>query len=84
MGKYGITGDSGMVADGLHVAGSYDCNGMVFVEKGDWWKKVKKEDADESKIIKCSQCEKPAVSLDHYWPYSSKMCLCADHYGKDV
>ena len=88
MGKYGLSGSSGMVGGGLHIAASYDCNGMVFVEVQDedvglWWKRVAKEEAEEGKIIKCSMCDKPAVSLDHYWPYYTERCLCADHFGSE-
>ena len=88
MGKFGLTGDSGMVADGLHISAPYDSNGMVFVEVEDkeWGvicERVEKEKATTEKmnIITCSMCNKPAVSLDHYWPYYSDHCLCEEHYN---
>lgn len=90
MGKYGLSGNDGMVADGLHIAAPYDSNGDVFVEidhedYGVVWKRVPPEQARSLglNVIKCSMCEKPAVSLDHYWPYYSEFNRCADHFGKN-
>lgn len=90
MGKYGLSGNSGIVAEGLHIAAPYDSNGGVFVEVEDeeWgvvWRRVSKKKAESKgmKIISCSMCEKPAVSLDHHWPYFHDYCRCKDHYGKD-
>ena len=89
IGKYGLTGNSGVVAEGLHIAGSYDSNGGVFVstiddDYGHVWERVDKERAvsEGMEIISCSMCEKPAVSLDHHWPYFSDYCRCADHFRK--
>ena len=81
MGKYGLTGNSGLTGWG-HVSASYDCNGMVFVETDDYWKRMPKEEAEKQglKIITCSYCDKPAVSLDHHYPYMADQNLCAEHY----
>lgn len=52
--------------------------------KGDY-NIVDKNDADkiiqESNgfIITCSQCEKPAIEIDHYYPFYSDMCFCEEH-----
>ena len=87
MGKYGLSGNSGFVTKDLHIAAPYDSNGMVFVEQFDGefgmtWERVKIEEAISANIIRCYLCDKPAVSLDHYWPYHSELCRCEDHYGK--
>ena len=56
---------------------------MVFVQVDDNneidWEEVPLNHAEEEKIIRCSKCEKPAVSMDHYWPFYSDNCLCPDH-----
>lgn len=80
-GKYGLTGDSGFIGD-CHFSAPYDCNGMVFVEHDNWWKRMDKKEAKKKglKIIKCEYCDKPAVSLDHHWPYMSDTTVCAKHF----
>jgi len=30
-------------------------------------------------VIKCSRCDRPAVQLDHCWPYQNETTLCAAH-----
>lgn len=93
IGKYGITGNSGLGIGGfLHIGMPYDSNGKVFVkwiykrklpdgqiEKMDSWKRVDKNKAKDKDIIRCTFCNKPAVRLDHLWPYYSEMNACENH-----
>ena len=89
MGKYGLSGNSGFVSEDKHVAASYDSNGMVFVEVDDghggtWWRRIARKEAEDRglSIILCSMCDKPAVSLDHHWPYDDDLNRCEKHHGK--
>lgn len=87
--KDGLTGNSGFNIEGLsdifHLSANYAATkGFVFVEvKEDRrdWERVKKSDAIKNKrhIIRCSYCTKPAISLDHSWPYLQEATYCADH-----
>jgi hypothetical protein len=93
IGKYGIVGNSGLGIGGfLHVSMPYDSNGKVFIkytykhkftdgniEEFDSWKRVDINKAKEKDIIKCFFCEKPAVRLDHLWPYYCEMNSCEEH-----
>jgi len=89
MGKYGIKGNTGLGVGGMfHVSAPYDNNGKVFVrvdhpEWGEVWERVDADKADPQRVIRCVMCDKPAVSLDHHWPYYSDMNRCADHHGAD-
>ena len=89
MGKYGIKGNTGLGVGGMfHVSAPYDSNGKVFVrvdhpEWGEVWERVDADKADPQRVIRCVMCDKPAVSLDHHWPYYSDMNRCADHHGAD-
>lgn len=80
-----LKGTSGFIGHGIHVSAPYDCNGFVFVEWhyrwGDWWKRMTKKRAEREgrTIITCCKCSRPAVQLDHHWPYMSDYCLCAEH-----
>jgi len=49
--------------------------------EGVWRKKVLLERAlaQKLKIIECSYCRKPAIRLDHLWPYHSEMNSCREH-----
>lgn len=80
IGKYGITGDHGFFGS-IHLSAPFDCNGKVFVEDGEYWKRVTKREAKKKglRVIHCSECDKPAVRLDHLWPYENKMTACAEH-----
>lgn len=86
MGKFGIKGNTGLGVGGMfHVSAPYDANGKVFIcvhhkKWGEVWKRVRADKADPKRIIRCCMCEKPAVSLDHLWPYHSEMNRCADHF----
>jgi len=91
MKNRGLKGDSGMVAPGLHVAASYGCNGMVFVEvfdeeAGITWARKSLVDTNKLKlpVIRCSMCNRPATSLDHYFPYYQDMNRCDKHIGVKV
>jgi len=46
---------------------------------GKVWKRVRVAKADPRCIIRCDMCDKPAVVLDHLWPYHSEMNRCSDH-----
>ncbi len=89
--KHGLTGNSGLNVDGFkdvvfHIAASYAAgDGKCFV---DWfengeigWRRmtVKRATKEGRRIITCDKCSKPAISLDHYWPYYSDMNRCLDH-----
>ena len=85
--KDGLTGNSGFrvegISDAWHVNANYAATeNMVFVESGDMgWKRMKEADAVEKKrrIIRCSYCTKPAISLDHCWPYLQEASYCDKH-----
>lgn len=83
-GKYGLTGNSGLIGN-CHFNAPYDCNGMVFVKTDDGWERVPKEQAkkENRKIITCSYCNKPAVSLDHCWPHLQKETVCKKHFKNE-
>jgi len=90
-GKYGLVGNTGLVGEfgTFHISAPYDCNGKVFVGKehpelGETWDRVDASQADPSEIITCSMCDKPAVSLDHFYPYHSEMTRCEEHYNKEI
>lgn len=40
---------------------------------------VPESEVGEREVIKCSLCSKPAVQLDHHYPYYSTYNLCASH-----
>jgi hypothetical protein len=85
-GKHGLMFDQeGRVCG--HIAAPYDCNGRVFVwtKDGEWWERMTAKRAAlwKRQIITCNQCDKPAVQLDHYWPYYNDRTLCADHLNAD-
>jgi hypothetical protein len=88
IGKYGLKGNTGLCACGVyHVSAPYDSNGKVFVsirhkQWGEIWRRVSADKANPARVIRCSMCDKPAVSLDHLWPYHSEMNRCAKHYGR--
>lgn len=89
IGKFGITGNTGLGVGGMfHVSAPYDSNGKVFVweqqhDGGETWYRVESDQADPAHIIRCSMCDKPAVSLDHLWPYYVEMNRCKEHYGAE-
>ena len=87
----GLAGNSGLGAEYhnaevFHVSAPFSNNGMVFVDVDDGkcdWKRVPEAEADPAKIIRCSEpgCEKPAVMLDHFYPYHSENNRCEGHGG---
>ena len=86
MGEFGIKGNTGLGVGGIfHVSAPYDSNEKVFVrakskEYGEIWKRVDADKANKEDVITCCMCDKPAVSLDHLWPYYHEMNRCADHF----
>jgi hypothetical protein len=91
--KDGLIGSSGLGVDGsvfFHIAANYAAGrGKCFVEwfgRGDSapdWKRMtlKRAHKEGRHIIACAHCDKPAISLDHLWPYHSEMNYCAAHRG---
>ena len=92
LGKHGLLGDSGIATDEtgrmvMHLAAPYDADGRVFVEIGDpadgMWRRCTPAQAKAwgKKPIPCSRrgCGRPAVRLDHHWPYYSDMNACDKH-----
>ncbi len=87
--KHGLTGNSGLGALGcFHVSANYAARKAgCFVEvipRGErvpTWRRMTVERATKEKrhIISCSYCRRPAISLDHYWPYHSEANHCAWH-----
>ncbi len=94
-GKRGLKGNSGIGVCGLfHVNAPYDSNGKIFVDwefrhkspdgkidKYESWKRMTLERAlkEKRKIIKCFRCNKPAVRLEHSYPYMVELNACEDH-----
>lgn len=78
---HGITGNSGMIAPGLHIAANYkvDESDTVFIDDDGGWRRVKKSDLQpDSRVIKCFKCDRPAVTISHYYPwegYESNLCI---------
>ena len=99
MDKYGITGNTGLGVGGLfHISAPYSIGitDKVFVEHryrnngtGDTWDSWKRMTLiraykENKRIITCSRCARPAVSLDHHWPHMNDYNVCAVHHAKDV
>lgn len=91
--QYGIAGDSGIITDEagglvMHLNAPYGNKDedTVFVATADGmsWRRMKKDVAAKKKLspIKCSYCAKPAVRLDHSWPYLVGTTSCADHLDR--
>jgi hypothetical protein len=78
----GLNGMTGLYPGG-HIPMRFSNNGMVFVDDGYHWKRVPEAEADPEKIIRCSHrgCNKPAITLDHYYPYYRDDNKCEDHGG---
>lgn len=86
VGKYGLTGNSGLGVGGFfHISMPYDCNGRVFVWSKDFqgWERMTPKRAKlwKREIITCSKrgCKKPAVMVDHHFPYYHDHNLCKRH-----
>jgi hypothetical protein len=82
--KYGLTGVHGFVGAGIHLSANYSSgDDTVFVrdeEEWDMWERINTKDAKDRNIITCYYCDKPAVSLDHSWPYLQEHTTCAEHW----
>lgn len=78
--EHGITGNSGIVPGG-HVSANFSAgDGNVFILVEDFWKRISKSDLKpEMKIVECVYCKKPAISIDHHYPYESEFNYCKDH-----
>jgi len=87
--KDGLTGRSGFNVEGMslafHVSANYAATkGMVFVESEEEctnWERMTRVVAEKQgkRIIRCSYCKRPAISLDHSWPYLQEATYCARH-----
>ena len=60
----------------------YEKNGKTRIEVQPGWKRMtlKRAKREKRNIIRCCVCDKPAVSLDHLWPYDSYRNRCKKHY----
>lgn len=83
--EYGLTGKTGIIP-GLGIANmNYSATpGKVFVrDRGQdyGWFRCKEEEAIQNNyhIIRCNYCQKPAVTLDHSYPYQMEYTACAEH-----
>ena len=48
--------------------------------RGKWFRVSKKALMPVGfKAISCSKCDKPAIQLDHFYPYECENNLCEDH-----
>jgi hypothetical protein len=76
----GLTGNSGIVPGG-HLGMNYSAGeGNVFVATKDWWKRVTANEVqDGDVIVTCYYCDKPAISIDHHYPYETEFNYCEDH-----
>lgn len=93
--NYGLSGNSGLLTDDkgtvvMHLNmpyGNNDENTVFVVPKGaefDSWRRMTKEEAKKQGLtpIKCSYCKKPAVRLDHSWPWMMGTTSCKDHLDR--
>lgn len=84
--KDGLTGRSGFNVEGMsfafHVSANYAAMKGVFVETKDMgWRRMTRVAAEKQgkRIIRCSYCKRPAISLDHSWPHLQEATYCARH-----
>jgi len=67
----------------LHVSRPFVAKpGEVFVVSGiqeESWQLCPESEAEGKRVIVCTHCDKPAIQLDHFWPYYSDHNLCAFH-----
>ena len=86
--KDGLTGNSGFAVEGLaplitHISANYaSTKGKVFVETRDMgWRRMTRVAAEKQgkPIIRCSYCKRPAISVDHCWPYLQEATYCGHH-----
>lgn len=91
MDEHGITGNSGLATDErgrmvLHIAAPYSAAGYVFVDTKDMgWRRCTPKQAKSwgKKPIPCGLCKRPAVSLDHHYPWmGTEYNRCAKHARK--
>lgn len=82
-----LQGNSGFVQQPngsvIHVNAPYGAEaGSVFVDLGDErWERMDRQEAEASgaKVITCTYCGKPAVMVDHCWPYLVESTVCQRH-----
>ena len=71
---------SGMI---VHIGKPYELNpGFVYVVGDeDRWEVIRKDESSDQRVIVCSRrhCYRPAVQLDHFFPFFSDFTLCEVH-----
>lgn len=90
--KDGLTGNSGIGVENLpgvfhisanYAAGKKHCFVLTHLRHRDGprWKRMTLARAKKEKreIMRCSYCNRPAISIDHFWPYHSEANHCARH-----
>jgi len=84
----GLTSTTGLMGGGIHINAPYIVEDDKTVFVGDYdemsWERMSVSEAKKKKLspIKCSYCAKPAVRLDHMWPYVSGTTSCHDHLDR--
>lgn len=87
MGKLderGLTGNSGLIGEGVHLNMSYSCNDGVFVHDPHdpdmemSWLRMSAEEARAKGLtpIRCNCCPAPATRMGHMWPYEPAGTTC--------
>jgi hypothetical protein len=85
----GFIDDYGIVGRANHLPGigllnmNYSSAGKVFIEDktGEGWFRGTPEEARKRglKVVSCHYCHKPAVTLDHSYPWQTEYTACEDH-----
>lgn len=74
---------AGEKAEMIHISRPFVAKpGEVFVVSGTTgqdWQLCPESEAEGGRVIVCTHCDKPAVQLDHFWPYYSEHNLCTFH-----
>ena len=53
-------------------------------ETSTWFEFVPASEVGDRRVIKCSVCGKPAIVIDHFFPYYTEHNRCEDHrFGKE-
>lgn len=89
--EYGITGNTGLTGNTegiIHYNANYSATeNHVFIEIQEdgflTWERIEKENIEDGMIIiTCNYCDKPAISLDHSWPWLQENTTCEEHHEK--
>lgn len=81
--------DNGITGRGNYLPGigllsmNYSADGKIFIrdKTGEGWFRGTAEEAAKRglRVIRCNYCDKPAVTLDHSYPYQTETTACQDH-----